>query len=660
MKIFPRMVCLVFFVTVLVGSVVPAQEVEQIEDELMLFEELPVVISASLIPQEIHQAPANVRIITAEQIKQRGYFTLEEALSDLPGFQFRNILGFNSYVFQRGLPNQNDKILLMIDGLTINELNSGGFYGGGQYNLSHVEKIEVVYGPASALYGTNAISGIINIITRKPEDFRDSGHISLLAGNFNTRSADFSYGSYNQKNEVGFCVSGMFKSSEKADLRAEKGDYNWTNAMENFEDDGAFDAQVKFKNFRCGLVFQDKQASRTTNYTMPDYLDRGTNWHITFFTGYANYTYHKDPDWSLFSQLYYKNATVVDDTIGFIKTGQSGYQRGYYRPNEQVGIENRLTLKTGQKFTFISGIVVEWENLAEGFATTDSASPYDTPPAPSRPKMLHNDLKSFFLQTQYRFRPDFELTAGFRYDQSSVYDEVITPRASLVYNRKTFTAKLMYSEAFRAPKPWNYLPSNGIFNPDLEPEDIRSAEFAVEYKFGKGIESSIALYRNLMQGTITKITDPDTGKNICINLGELSTDGFEFSVQVTRGKLTSYGNYTYTSSIDENDEPIAEISYHTANLGIYYNFTPHITVDLRGNYLGKRKNPQLIAATGDDEIDDAFVVNSTISLLKSDGFDFDLILKNLGDVTYHHSSNLVPERYRQPQRTIMFRIACKL
>ena len=85
-----------------------------------------------------------------------------------------------------------------VDGIQINELNSGGFYAGGQFNLSNVKRIEDVYGPASVLYGTNAISGIINIIFNDPEDIR-GGHASVLFGNFGTRNYDFKYGYYNQK-----------------------------------------------------------------------------------------------------------------------------------------------------------------------------------------------------------------------------------------------------------------------------------------------------------------------------------------------------------------------------------------------------------------------------------------------------------------------------
>ena len=148
------------------------------------------VVSALKSPQTINRVPATVRVITADQIRERGYFTLEDALADLPGFQFRNIQGFNSYVFMRGVPSQNNKILLLMDGIQINELNSGGFYGGGQFNLANIERIEVVYGPASALYGTNAVSGIINLITYEPRNV-EGGSVSALAGSLDARLADF-------------------------------------------------------------------------------------------------------------------------------------------------------------------------------------------------------------------------------------------------------------------------------------------------------------------------------------------------------------------------------------------------------------------------------------------------------------------------------------
>ena len=142
-----------------------------------------IVTTSTKKEQKLMESPSNTRVITNKMIKERGYITLEEALADLPGLQFRDMKGFNSYTFMRGALNQNNLILMMVDGVTVNELNSGGFYGGNHYNLSNIKRIEVVYGPGSALYGTNAVSGVINIITYDPDDIEAQGNFaSITAG----------------------------------------------------------------------------------------------------------------------------------------------------------------------------------------------------------------------------------------------------------------------------------------------------------------------------------------------------------------------------------------------------------------------------------------------------------------------------------------------
>jgi outer membrane cobalamin receptor len=221
------------------------------------------VVSVLKNPESIGKVPATVRVITAEDIRDNGYFTLEDALADLPGLQFRNIEGFNSYVFMRGAPGQNNKVLLLVDGIQINELNSGGFYAGGQFNLANVERIEVVYGPASALYGTNAVSGIISIFTRSPRD-SPGGRVSVQAGNLGARMADARYAHYSKAKDVGFSVSAMYKQNGKADLKGEAGDFNWTDSLDNFENDAAMDARVQYKSLSAGVIAQDKDSSYAT------------------------------------------------------------------------------------------------------------------------------------------------------------------------------------------------------------------------------------------------------------------------------------------------------------------------------------------------------------------------------------------------------------
>lgn len=632
------------------GQVEPEKLFKMSLEELMNVE----VVTATKFLQRIPEVPARVHVITSDQISERGYFTLEEVFSDLPGFQFRNIVGFNSYVFLRGVPNQNNLVLLLVDGVQINELNSGGFYGGGQFNLSNVERIEVVYGPASVLYGTNAISGIINIITKGPEK-ENSGHVSVALGSFATSNIDFGYEHFNQEKDLGFRIAGMYKKSEKADLRGKKGDNNWTDNMENFEDDLAFAGKVIYKSFSAGVIYQEKQASRTTNTRTIDdiYLDKGTLWDIQFINGFAQYVYNKNDKWSTQSKLYYRNATVKNNTIAIITKAiddDPGDQVGYYRPNDLIGFECQLNYKMRRNLNFIAGIVLEREKLAKSFSKSHSFSQDEKPPEPSKPEQTINRLLSLYLQSQYNIIKPLSLILGIRQDSSGYYGEVFTPRAAIVFNKDKTTAKLLYNEAFRAPKPWDYYWGTG--NPDLKSEKMRSGELYLSYMFSRDFNINASLYNNTLSNQLTK----DEAGEKWINLGKVITNGIELSMRYSRDKITSYINYTYNNSKDQDGNPIPEIAEHSANAGFMYSFTPKLRFHLRGNYLGKRKNPKIISATGSDLVDYAIVCHLHFSYLNFHNFDFHFDVNNLFDLNYFHTSNLGPERYRQPQRTLSIRI----
>lgn len=453
------------------------------------------VVSALKGPETINKTPATVRVITAEQIRDNGYSTLEDALADLPGFQFRNILGFNSYAFIRGVPSQNNKILLLVDGIQTNELNSGGFYGGGQFNLTNVDRIEVVYGPASALYGTNAVSGIISIITRDPKESQ-GGRADVLAGTFRTRLADFRYGLYNKNSDFGFSVSAMYKQSDKADLKGKAGDYNWTEAMENFENDAALDARVRYKNLSAGFLLQDKDTSYATAQLgiaregLTPVSDHGVNWHIRFLNSWATYSYDRKETWSFRSTVYYRNTTVPDDTIPIIElptVNSPGRQYRYYRPNDLIGNETQFRWTPRPRWRFSFGFVLEQEHLAEDISITESDAADTRPPAPIDPNMLNNRLISVYAQSQTSISKTVDIFLGVRHDDSSYYGAVTTPRLGYVFNRGKLTAKLLFMRAFRAPKPWDY--TNGSGNPNLKPEKIYSLEAAGGWSFSPTFDS---------------------------------------------------------------------------------------------------------------------------------------------------------------------------
>ena len=130
------------------------------------------VTSAGKREQSIDDAPANIIVITSEQIQNRGYLTLEEVFKDLPGFDFSVGLPSGEYPTHflfRGVGDVGQtKFALYVDGVLQNDISNGWFrHTGYNFALNNIERIELVSGPGSALYGANAFVGFVNIITKQ-------------------------------------------------------------------------------------------------------------------------------------------------------------------------------------------------------------------------------------------------------------------------------------------------------------------------------------------------------------------------------------------------------------------------------------------------------------------------------------------------------------
>lgn len=611
------------------------------------------ITSVSKTSQSINEVPSTVFVIDAAHIKENGYFTLEEALSDLPGFQFRNILGINSYVFQRGVPNQNNLILLLIDGVQINELNSGGFYAGGQYNLSNIERIEVIYGPSSVAYGTNAISGIINLVTKSASDRKIE--IGTSTGSFNTFESNAAVCHYNKKKESGFVASGMVKTTGKANLKGSEGDNNWTDLMDNFENDYTFDLKISNKDFTIGTNILYKQASTATlNKSVgTSYRDYGTSWNIRFINNYLKYNKKISEKFTISSTLYNRNATVLRNTVYYVVDTA---QIGYYRPNNLTGFENVLNFDLTPFFSITSGFTIEFEQLAEKNSLTFSASPELQPPKPPKPLMVNNSLLSAFLEPRLTLLKNLYLSGGVRLDQSTIYSHVLTPRTSLIYHLNDHLFRFSYAEAFRAPKPWDY--SDGLGNTSLLPEKMKSLEAAFVFSVAENFRIDFIGYKNSLENVLSKEISNDGYR--WTNSGKINTKGVEMYIRFASPKMKSSINYSYTQSYDVQNEPVPEISSHTANAGITYSFNKHIKLNLRANYTGKRKNPKTIISTGSRYIEPSLVFHGALSFINYNGINCQLTAKNIFNKEYYHTSNRDPDRYRQPQRTLMLSLSYEM
>ncbi len=178
-------------------------------DQLM---DVKVVTSTGQL-KEAGAAPSTITVITAEQIAHRGYEQLEDALRDIPGIDMIHINGYapTLYYFRVMYGVENLRALLMIDGIAENNVLGTNDLAGPAYSLHIAERIEIIWGPGSALYGANAYGGIINIISKKGRDI-DGLQVQQGFGSFNTSFEKIQVGFRKSKYE--FALAGTLYNTD--------------------------------------------------------------------------------------------------------------------------------------------------------------------------------------------------------------------------------------------------------------------------------------------------------------------------------------------------------------------------------------------------------------------------------------------------------------
>ena len=181
------------------------------------------VTSVSKKAEDLLEAPATVMVVTGNEIKTRGYQDLIDLLMDLPGFDVSKIYGATyANIYQRGFrQNNSERTLFLIDGVEENDLWTNIAYISRQYPLTNIERVEVVYGPASTMYGANAFVGVINVITKSAKQLTGDDKTlgingTVMGGSYNSYMADLTVGA--RKDNISFTVTGRFYQSDEMDL----------------------------------------------------------------------------------------------------------------------------------------------------------------------------------------------------------------------------------------------------------------------------------------------------------------------------------------------------------------------------------------------------------------------------------------------------------
>ncbi len=197
------------------------------------------IVSVSKRAENLYEAPATVMIISREDIMNRGYVDLEQVFSDLPGFDVSRTFGPTySNIYQRGYRSNNtDRTLFLVDGVEENDLWSNISYWSRQFPISNVERVEILYGPASTMYGANALVGVVNVITRDPEVLAGKNNLGVKVntgwGSLETKYLDMTVAA--KKNNISFSTTVKRFSSAEEDLSGYK-EFNYNPSDYDSED----------------------------------------------------------------------------------------------------------------------------------------------------------------------------------------------------------------------------------------------------------------------------------------------------------------------------------------------------------------------------------------------------------------------------------------
>ena len=565
------------------------------------------VVSAANTPQRLAEAPATIRVITARQIARRGYLTLSDALADLPGIDLINVHGAYPVIYTpRGAyGDENRRLLLMIDGIEDTSLNGSFEIAGQAYTLHSVERIEVLWGPASALYGANAFSGIINVITKQGKAHQGASYTRGL-GSDDTRLDKFYLNHQLERTNV--ALSGYRVATDGPKFRNrhpefsdayvddayqlllrinhQRPDLHWRlggHIHSNPMGDGTFgNSPTAFFNLPPASP-GNPGSSGFLNFDLAG--EPPSHWHSYFHTAFAEFDYRLTQDTRIEGQYHFRETGLDKDSYSYsLNNGVFFRFRGSSYSNRH-GLKLMLEHQDRRDGQWHLGMEYHNNNIERGIR------PLVIDPAITVIEGLpitnwrggfgerrQLDTHNRGLMTQYitplSFLDDTQLTLGARYDDNSLYGSFFSPRTGLVHElNERLSLKLLYGRAFRAPTPFELFSSSPIRlpNPQLKPEKVNTLELGLHYQREK-VQFQATAYYNKLEDII--VEGIPIGNNLfqVQNAGEARIRGAETTLDMTVSPaLAVSANYSYQRGRQDNGQGefnVPNIARHKANLSM--------------------------------------------------------------------------------------------
>lgn len=559
------------------------------------------ITSATGIPQPISQAPAVATVITAEEIEAMGALSLDEVLETVAGLHVvpSKVRRMDPIYSIRGIHSgQNSQVLTLLDGVPVHQGFAGGPAFGFRLPLAAIERIEIVRGPGSAVFGADAFAGVVNIVTRAPADEArlDGG---LRAGSFGTSNAWISgtgaaYG-WDAVGTVEWLGSdGDDGRIVEADLQTTLDPLFGTDASHA---PGPLRTPDRIVNVNLGLRRKSwtlrwwgyrngdsgngagfanaldptgHETATQSLLTAETQQKVGEHWDLSGRFAYGRLEQHGS------SRLFPAGAVLPigsDGNVDFLSpaglvrfpdgliaqpgvtennfSGETvGVFRGFARHQVRLALgAQRVEARVEQKANFGPGVIDGSQPVVDGDLTDLTGTPYIFLPAQNRDQWFVS------VQDQWSILRDLQVTAGLRYDEYSDFGGTLNPRVAVVWaTRPTVTTKLLYGSAFRAPTFAELHVVNNpsrLGNPDLQPETIDTLELAVDYRPSGRLRTALSLFTYRGKDLIELVPDPGARTLTAQNFRTQEGYGSELEIEANLSSaLHLHGSFAWQRSED--------------------------------------------------------------------------------------------------------------
>jgi vitamin B12 transporter len=497
---------------------------------------------SNLSPTEISRTGATVDIVTEEELEQVGAQPLTDFLTRRAGISFATNggLGAAAPIRVRGLPAPY--VAVRIDGIDVTDPSLPQvFFDFGRLTTADVSRIEIVKGSQSALFGSSAVAGAINITTRRATDPGTEVNVQVEAGSYSSYLGSVSIATMTERGELAFTITRTttdgFSAADEALGNTEAdgfqstrlsfyGDYNVTDTL-TFGLTGFWeDSTVEFDALDFGTNLP------TDGFDLTEHTD-GESGGIRAFAEIEG-----ESVFNTFSLSYFENRRDSDFGGGF-----EGTFTGTRTSAEYIG-----TTSFGGATTLSFGALAVREEYEDGFGSGD------------------RDIGAAFAEAMIAANPDTDISIAARYDDYSDFGGFTSGRLALAYRPDDATVlRGVLSTGFRAPSLFELFDTFSG-NPDLLAEESTNVEIGVERVFANGAGVQVTLFRtdidNLIEydfGTFAYIQTPGTSE----------TQGVELTGSLPVGaNVELFGNYTYTDARGPDGERLLRVPRNDLTVGI--------------------------------------------------------------------------------------------